>query len=161
MEVSMPASKLSQYLESHRVRYSTVPHPVAFTAQEIASLTHISGDAIAKVVIAFADERMVMAVVPASRHVDLDRLQRATGARAVCLATEAEFRDAFPDCELGAMPPFGNLYGLRVYIDESLIGRDLVFNAGNHHELIRMPWTNYVVLVQPNVCSLTTPAIVH
>lgn len=157
----MPGSKLSQYLESHRVRYNTVTHPVAFTAQEIASLTHISGDQIAKTVIAFADERMVMAVVPASRHVDLERLQRATGAQAVCLATEAEFRDAFPDCELGAMPPFGNLYGMRVYVDDSLIGQDIVFNACNHHELLRMPWTNYAILVQPTVCSLTVPAVIH
>lgn len=157
----MPGSKLSHYLDAHRVRYSTVTHPVAFTAQEIASLTHISGDEIAKVVIAFADERMVMAVVPASRHVELEKLQQASRAQAVCLANEAEFRDAFPDCELGAMPPFGNLYGMRVFIDDSLIGRDLIFNGGNHHELIRMPWTNYVVLVQPTVCSLTAPQVVH
>jgi Ala-tRNA(Pro) deacylase len=129
---------------------------VAFTAQEIASLTHISGDQIAKTVIAVADDRMIMAVVPASRHVDLARLQRATGARDVRLANESEFRDAFRDCELGAMPPFGNLYGMQVYIDDALIGRDLVFNACTHHELIRMPWTNYVILVQPVVCSLTS-----
>jgi Ala-tRNA(Pro) deacylase len=152
----MPGTRLSEYLEAHRVRYSTVAHPVAFTAQEIASLTHISGDQIAKTVIAVADNRMVMAVVPASRHVDLVRLQRITGADTVRLANEGEFRDAFRDCELGAMPPFGNLYGMQVYIDDALIGRDLVFNACSHHELIRMPWTNYVILVQPVVCSLTS-----
>jgi Ala-tRNA(Pro) deacylase len=152
----MPATKLSDYLEAHRVRFTTVTHPVAFTAQEIASLAHISGDQIAKVVIALADEKMVMAVVPATRQVDLARLQRVTDATNVRLANEGEFRDAFQDCELGAMPPFGNLYGMQVYIDDNLIGRDLVFNACTHHELIRMPWTNYVLLVQPVVCSLTS-----
>jgi Ala-tRNA(Pro) deacylase len=152
----MTGTRLSEFLDAHRVRYSTVPHPVAFTAQEIASLTHISGDQIAKTVIAVADDRMVMAVVPASRQVDLVRLQRVTGANTVRLANEGQFRDAFRDCELGAMPPFGNLYGMQVYVDDTLIGRDLVFNACTHHELIRMPWTNYVILAQPVVCSLTS-----
>ena len=126
--------------------------------QEIASLTHIPGREIAKTVMVFADDRLVMVVVPASKHVSLARLRDLLGASTITLATEAEFRNAFPDCEPGAMPPFGVLYGLEVCLDEALQGREMVFNAGSHRELIRISWTDYERLVQPVIGNIAVTA---
>lgn len=151
----MPVSKLTLWLDSNGVRYTRITHSVAFTAQEIASLTHISGDELAKSVMVFADDQLVMAVVPASRQVSLAHLKDATGATTITLANESEFRGAFPDCELGAMPPFGHLYNIPVYVDESLRGLDIVFNACSHHELIRLTWNDYILLAEPIVASIS------
>jgi len=152
----MPLTKLREFLDSHNIRYVIFSHSVAYTAQGIAALTHISGKELAKTVIVRIDGDLAMAVVPASRHVDLSMLRRAVGAQAVELASEQDFKDKFPDCEAGAMPPFGNLYGMAVYADDSLTSiREVTFNAGTHRDLLRMDWTDLVRLVEPTIVRIT------
>lgn len=152
----MPLSKLRSFLDSHNVKYMVISHSVAYTAQGVAALTHVSGKKLAKTVIVKIDGILAMAVIPASDHVDLDRLRMLTGAQFVAIATEREFKDAFPDCETGAMPPFGNLYDMSVYADESLAAHEeITFSAGSHRELVRMPWQDLVHLVNPTIHQLT------
>ena len=152
----MPTKKLKEFLDQNKVKYVTITHSTAYTAQEIASLTHIKGKELAKTVIVRIDGALAMAVIPASLHVDLDLLRAASGARAVELATEQEFKDKFPDCETGAMPPFGNLYGMEVYADPSLgEHEEITFNAGTHRELMRMAWADVVRLGDPKVVNIT------
>jgi len=152
----MPLTKLREFLDSHNIKYMVVSHSIAYTAQGIAALVHLSGKKLAKTVIVRVDGALAMAVVPASFHVDLDLLRTVAGARVVEIATEREFKDAFPDCETGAMPPFGNLYGMAVYTD-AILGEneDITFNAGTHRELVRMAWADMVQLVNPTVANLT------
>lgn len=155
----MPVAQLKNYLDREGVRYVTLDHSKAFTAQEIAASAHVAGKAMAKVVIVNIDGRMAMAVLPANDHVDLDQLREASGASSVELATEQEFRSRFPDCEVGAMPPFGNLYDMDVFVEENLrTDGDIVFNAGNHTELIRMSYRDFERLVEPKVLSYSTVA---
>jgi len=152
----MPLNKLREYLDSHNIKYLVISHSVAYTAQGIAALVHLSGKKLAKTVIVRMDGALAMAVIPASLHVDLDLLRAASGARAVELATEQEFKDKFPDCETGAMPPFGNLYGMEVYADPSLgEHEEITFNAGTHRELMRMAWADVVRLGDPKVVNIT------
>ena len=152
----MPLNKLREFLDSHNIRYMIFSHSLAYTAQGIAALTHISGKDIAKTVIVKMDGNLAMAVVPASRHVDLSLLKRAVGAHGVELASEQEFKDKFPDCEAGAMPPFGNLYGMAVIADESLTtNQEITFNAGTHRELMRMDWVDFARLVEPTIIKIT------
>ena len=152
----MPLSKLREFLDSHNIKYLVISHSLAYTAQGIAALTHVSGKKLAKTVIVKIDSVLAMAVVPASVHVDLDRLSVLTGAQTVEIATEREFKDAFPDCETGAMPPFGNLYDMAVYADTSLAeNEEITFSAGTHRELVRMNWFDMARLVNPMVASLT------
>jgi Ala-tRNA(Pro) deacylase len=106
-------------------------------------------------VVVTMDGTLAMVVVPASRHVDLVLLKQATGANSVHLATEDQFREKFPDCETGAMPPFGNLYGMTVLADESLSrDKEIAFNAGSHRELVRMAWEDFERLVQPRILRI-------
>jgi Ala-tRNA(Pro) deacylase len=152
----MQLSKLREFLDSHHIRYLVISHSLAYTAQGIAALTHVSGKKLAKTVIVKIDSILAMAVVPASLHVDLDRLRSLTGARTVEIASEQEFKDAFPDCETGAMPPFGNLYDMAVYADASLAeNEEITFSAGTHRELVRMNWLDMVRLVNPLIADLT------
>jgi Ala-tRNA(Pro) deacylase len=152
----MPLNKLRQFLDTHNIKYIIVSHSLAYTAQGIAALTHISGKELAKTVIIRIDGDLAMAVVPASRHVDLPLAKQAAGACEVTLASEQEFKDKFPDCEPGAMPPFGNLYGMAVYADESLTrNKEITFNAGTHRELVRMDWVDLVRLVEPRISQIT------
>ncbi|MFZ0774168.1 MAG: aminoacyl-tRNA deacylase [Candidatus Sulfotelmatobacter sp.] len=152
----MPLNKLREFLDSHNIQYLIFSHSPAYTAQGIAALTHISGKELAKTVIVRIDGGLAMAVVPASRHVDLSLLKRAVGAKTVELALEQEFKDKFPDCEAGAMPPFGNLYGMAVYADESLTSnKEITFNAGTHRDLLRMDWVDVVRLVEPRIVQIT------
>lgn len=152
----MPLSKLRSFLDSHNVKYMVISHSLAYTAQGVAALAHVSGKKLAKTVIVKIDGILAMAVIPASHHVDLDRLRALTGAQVVELATEREFKDAFPDCETGAMPPFGNLYDMPVYADESLaLQEEITFSAGSHRELVRMHWQDLVHLVNPTIHQLT------
>ncbi len=152
----MPLNKLREFLDTYNIRYLIFSHSLAYTAQGIAALTHISGKELAKTVIVKIDGDLAMAVVPASRHVDLRLLKLATGARTVELASEQEFKDKFPDCEAGAMPPFGNLYGMAVYADESLTSiKEITFNAGTHRDLLRMDWADLVRLVEPKIVQIT------
>jgi Ala-tRNA(Pro) deacylase len=151
----MPLSKLRDFLDSHDIKYLVISHSLAYTAQGIAALTHLSGKKLAKTVIVKIDGILAMAVVPASLHVDLDRLATLTGAQTVEIASEQEFKNAFPDCETGAMPPFGNLYDMAVYADASLgDNEELTFNAGTHRELVRMRWDDFARLVNPTVTDL-------
>ncbi len=151
----MTLSKLREFLDSHRVKYMVISHSLAYTAQGVAALAHVSGKKLAKTVIVKIDGVLAMAVIPASFHVDLDRLRKLTGAQYVEVATELEFKDAFPDCETGAMPPFGNLYDMPVYADEILAeNEEITFSAGSHRELVRMHWADMQRLVNPTVDKL-------
>lgn len=151
-EVTMPATKLKEYLDTNNIKYMTISHSVAYTAQEIAATSHVPGQELAKTVILNIDDAFAMAVLPASHQVDLNALKKATGASAVRLATETEFMNLFPDCEVGAMPPFGNLYDMPVYADESLSDDDeIAFNACSHKQLIRLSYDDFAYLVKPVV----------
>jgi len=151
----MPLSKLRDFLDSHHIKYLIISHSLAYTAQGVAALAHVSGKKLAKTVIVKIDGVLAMAVTPASLHVDLARLRKITGAQVVELASEREFKDAFPDCETGAMPPFGNLYDMPVYADASLADcEEITFSAGTHRELVRMSWEDMVHLVNPSVYEL-------
>jgi Ala-tRNA(Pro) deacylase len=156
MEVVMPLSSLREFLDKHAVKYVVISHSLAYTAQGIAELTHIPGQELAKTVIVKINGKPAMAVVPASFHVDLRLLKTAINAKTVELASEEEFRGLFPECETGAMPPFGNLYGLDVFADESLAkDEEIAFNAGSHRELIRLAWKDFEHLAAPKVIGLT------
>ena len=151
----MPLSKMREFLDSHQIKYLVISHSLAYTAQGVAALAHVSGKKLAKTVIVKIDGILAMAVIPASEHVDLDQLRTLTGAKTVEIATEREFKDAFPDCETGAMPPFGNLYDMAVYADTSLADQEEVtFSAGSHRELVRMRWADMVRVVNPTIAPL-------
>jgi Ala-tRNA(Pro) deacylase len=155
-EVFMALSSLRDYLDKHGVKYVVIWHSLAYTAQGIAALTHIPGMELAKTVIVKIDGKPAMAVVPASFHVDLRLLKQATGAKNVEVASEQEFKGLFPECETGAMPPFGNLYGLDIFADESLAkDNEIAFNAGSHRELIRLAWEDFAKLVKPQMVQVT------
>lgn len=155
----MPLSMLKDFLDSRNIMYVVISHSLAYTAAGIAALTHIPGRELAKTVIVKIDGDLAMAVVSAPQHVDLTRLKAATGAAVVELATESEFRERFPDCELGAMPPFGNLYEMPVYADESLTrDKEIAFNAGSHRELVRIAWEDYEKLVKPRLLKIAAGA---
>ena len=151
----MPLSKLKEFLDSNNVKYVVISHSVAYTAAGIAGLTHIPGRELAKTVIVKVDGTLAMAVVTASQRVDLALLKAAAGAKNVELATEVEFKESFPDCEVGAMPPFGNLYGMAVYADETLArDKEIAFNAGSHRELVRLAWEDFERLAKPRVIKV-------
>ena len=144
----MPVQKLKEFLDKNGVRYVSISHSPAFTAQEIAASAHISGRDVAKTVMVKLDDKMAMAVLRADRDVDFDRLQEAAGVRNVELASEDEFGGLFPSCEVGAMPPFGNLYGMDVYVDRALAEDDeIAFNAGSHNELVKLAYKDFERLV--------------
>ena len=152
----MPLSKLREFLDSHNIKYLVVSHSLAYTAQGVAALAHVSGKKLAKTVIVKIDGVLAMAVIPASSHVNLELLRTVTGAQTAEVASEAEFKDAFPDCETGAMPPFGNLYDMAVYADSALTENDeITFTAGSHRELVRMNWMDMQRLVNPTVDEFT------
>jgi len=154
-ENEMSLTKLKEFLDANKVKYVAISHSVAYTAQGIAALVHIPGKELAKTVVVRIDRDLAMAVVPASCHVDLALLKKAAGASTVQLATEDEFKDRFPDCETGAMPPFGNLYGMTVFADEGLTeDQEIAFNAGSHRELVRMAWLDFERLVKPKMMKL-------
>lgn len=153
----MPVEKLKQYLDENQVKYVRVTHSPAFTAQEIAASAHIPGRELAKTVMVELDGRMAMAVLPASFQVDLEALRLLAGASQIDLASEDQFRSLFPDCEPGAMPPFGNLYDMAVYATESLTEDDeIAFNAGSHTELVRLAYADFARLVEPQIGRFST-----
>ena len=156
----MPLTSLKEFLDKHNVKYIVISHSPAYTAQGIAALVHIPGKELAKTVMVKMDGSLVMAVLPASFHVDLMRLKVEAMATTVELASESEFKDRFPDCEIGAMPPFGNLYGIEVFADESLAkDEEIAFNAGSHRELIRLAWEDFEKLVKPKVVRFAAGTI--
>jgi Ala-tRNA(Pro) deacylase len=152
----MPVQRLKECLDREGVRYVVITHSPAFTAQEIAATVHIPGKELAKIVMVIMDGIMAMAVLPASRLIDFDAMEEVSGARHIELATEAEFRDYFPQCELGAMPPFGNLYNIPVYVAQALTeDEDIAFNAGTHRELVRMKYKDYERIVKPTIMKFS------
>ena len=153
----MHLSKVKEFLDTYGVKYVVISHSKAYTAQGIAAVAHSSGKELAKTVIVKLDGALAMAVLPASYQVDLASLKRAIGVQVAELASEREFKQHFPDCETGAMPPFGNLYGIPVYVDETLTDdEEIAFNAGSHHELIRLAYADFERLVGPEVMSFSS-----
>jgi Ala-tRNA(Pro) deacylase len=152
----MPSKKLKEYLDKNEIQYITITHSLAYTAQKVAAAAHISGWEIAKTVIVKADGKMAMAVLPASTLINMDALKTVTGTENVELASEKEFSTLFPECETGAMPPFGNLYGMDVYVSSTLAQEDYIaFNAGTHTEVIKMSFKDFNRLVSPKITEFT------
>lgn len=152
----MPAQRLKKFLDERSVDYTLITHTRAITAQEIAAAAHVPGKEMAKTVVIKVDGEMTLAVLPASFQVDLGLLKTVVHAAAVELADEQEFKDTFPGCELGAMPPFGNLYGMRTLVADSLAeDESIAFNAGTHRELIRMAFKDFQRVVEPEIVEFT------
>lgn len=146
--------RLQEFLDGHRVSYEVLSHPEAYTASEIAHALHVSGKMLAKVVIVKADGRFVMAVLPSNFRIDFAQLKEVLGARDVRLATEDEFKGLFPDCQIGTMPPFGNLYGLDVYVERALTkDEDIIFQAGTHLAAVKLRYEDFANLVHPKVAD--------
>jgi Ala-tRNA(Pro) deacylase len=153
----MPVKMLKQFLDASNVKYTCILHSPAYTAQEIAASAHIRGHQLAKVVIIKIDGVMAMGVLPADTKVVLQDLRDLTGHENIQFATEEEFKSRFPECEPGAMPPFGNLYSMDVYVAESLAENDqIVFNAGTHMEVIQLAYADFERLAHPKVLSFST-----
>ncbi len=151
----MISLRLKKFLDENKVPYETQMHRVAYTAQQVAAEEHVPGRMMAKTVIVQSKGAFAMAVLAAHRRVDLATLRQALKDADVRLASEAEFASLFPDSETGAMPPFGNLYGLPVYVDEMLAkDSEIVFNAGTHRETIKIKFTDFLKLVRPQILSL-------
>lgn len=148
----MPVKELKEFLDKHHVKYVTSLHSPAFTAPEVAASAHVSGREFAKTVVVKIDGKMALVVVPANDHVDLAHVREVSGANAVDLAGEMEFKDKFPGCEVGAMPPFGNLFDLPVFVAEKLTQLSHIeFNAGSHAEIMQVDYADFARLVQPRV----------
>lgn len=155
----MILKKLKELLDGESIKYVAISHSPAYTAQEAAASAHIPGKELAKTVIVKVGGKMAMAVLPASYRIDLGLLREAIGTKEIALASEAEFGDTFPGCEVGAMPPFGNLFDMEVYVAESLAEDDAIaFNAGTHSELIRMNYTDFERIVKPKVVKFSAKA---
>ncbi|HYX05359.1 MAG TPA: YbaK/EbsC family protein [Bacteroidales bacterium] len=152
----MPLEKLAELLDSKNKKYIVVKHSKSFTAQEVAASAHVPGDEMAKTVIVKIDGNLTMVVVPATHEVNFDKIRDHLGAEEVELATEEEFENLFPDCELGAMPPFGNLYDMDTYVSEALTkDRIIAFNAGTHKELVKISYDDFESIVAPKVLDLS------
>ncbi|MGE5458525.1 MAG: aminoacyl-tRNA deacylase [Methanococcaceae archaeon] len=152
----MNTLKVKEYLEKAEVPYKDITHPLAFSAQEIASKVHIKGKVFAKTVVLFIDGEMVMLVLPAEYKVDFEKLKVILGAKEIRLANESEFKHKFPDCEAGAMPPFGNLYNLQVFVSEKLVENPVIaFNAGSHTDVISLDMKEFQRIVQPRILDCT------
>jgi len=148
----MPTKKLKDFLDKEEVEYVSIQHSQAFTMSKIAHSAHISGKQLAKTVMIKVDGKMAMAVLPSNEHVELEQLAELTGVGSIALATEKEFKELFPGCEAGAMPPFGNLYGMDVFVSPHLQKQELIaFNAGSHTELVQLAYRDFERLVQPKV----------
>lgn len=153
----MPATKVKEFLNSRGVKFVRIEHSRAYTAQEVAASAHVSGHDFAKAVMVKLGGELAMVVVPANRRLSLTDLCTILGSIDARLATEREFKDAFPDCEVGAMPPFGNLYGVPVYMDQALTEEpEIAFNAGSHTEIIKMAYADYAECVHPRVIGALT-----
>lgn len=148
---------IRQFVESHGVAFTAIPHRPAFTAQEEAAVTHVRGKDWAKTVVCIADDRAVLALLPAQARLDLEALRVATGAHAIRLATEGELGHFYPESEVGAVAPFGPLYGQTVYVDESLASDpEITFHAGTHVDAMRVKFADFVGLVHPVPARIAT-----
>jgi len=153
------AEQLQKFLDSHQAKYAISSHHTAFTAREVATVEHLPAREVAKVVVVFGDGKYHMIVIPANRLVDFQEVRHALNLSQARLATEEELSKLFPDCELGAMPPIGALYGLPLYLDSSLLDEEMIaFNAGTHRDVIHMRTAAYRALTQPTVVSLAREA---
>ena len=151
----MPTTMLKDFLAQNRVAHQVIQHPLAFTATSVAGAAHISGKEMAKTVVVNLDGQLALAVLPAHRKVDLERLRQATGALSAELAKEREFQGDFPECEPGAMPPFGNLYGMEVFVEPHLAAdQQIAFNAGTHTEVVRMAYKDFERLAHPTLVDM-------
>lgn len=152
----MPCDKLLEYLDENGVEYDLLLHPQAYAARETAAKSGVPVSLFAKTVLVRLDGLMAMAVLPSDHKVNFNLLRLAAGADTISLASEAEFEARFPDCELGAMPPFGNLYGMPVVVDAHLAAVDsITFNAGSHTETITMAYDDFDRLVRPQLARFT------
>ena len=148
----MATRKLLSYLDNNQIKYVVITHSQSFTAQQIAASAHISGKELAKTVLLRINGEMAMAVLPAPYLVDLEAIAKVAGTDKVELCSEDDFLDSFPDCEVGAMPPFGNLYDMEVYVAGALAeDEEIAFNAGTHRELVKMSYQDYEQLVEPHL----------
>lgn len=151
----MLSPRLHNLLDDEHVPYTTLTHERTITAHDTAAAAHVRRELFAKTVMLRVDGTLAMMVMPAAYRIDLTRLSRALGGAAVELAEEAGFRDAFPDCETGAMPPFGHLYGMPLYVDSRLARQpEITFNAGSHTEAVRMPYAEFERLAEPELLWL-------
>jgi len=147
--------RLKELFDEAKVSYEVYNHPLAYTAQEIAARQHFSGKEMAKVVMIEVDDRLIMGVIPGSQKINLNTVKASLGAKQARLATEDEFISRFPECEVGAMPPFGHLFGLPVFVDPALEKDDVIyFNAGNHVQTVRLKYSDFAQLVRPQVARL-------
>lgn len=154
----MLIKKLREYLDNNGVKYIAISHPVAYTAQEVAHLVHVSGKEMAKTVMINISGKTAMAVLPSSHNVDFQMLCDALNSSNIYLEDEEEFKRVFPDCEVGAMPPFGNLYGLDVFVAKTLTeDAEIVFNAGTHTDLVKMAYSDFERMVQPMILPFSVP----
>lgn len=152
----MTAARIKEYLDSQKVKYTILKHSPVYTAQEVAASAHIPGRQLAKTVMIKLDGEMSMAILPAACQVNFDALKKTLKVKKVKLATEKEFKDLLPDCEIGATPPFGNLYDMKVIADKSLSTQEVIaFCAGSHTELIQLSYQDFKKLVKPKVVAFS------
>lgn len=148
------AKMLKEYLNKNKIKYEAKKHAEVYTAQEIAHAQHVPGKFLAKSVVVKVDDKMVIFVMPSNLLIDMPRLKKLTGAKVLRLATEEEFGNLFPGCEIGAMPPFGNLYNVPVCVDKSLTADEfIVFNAGTHKDTVKIKYKDFEKLVKPKVAE--------
>jgi Ala-tRNA(Pro) deacylase len=154
--------KLRVFLEGNHAEYTHTVHPLAYTAREVASAEHLPAREVAKTVVVFGDDGYHLIVVPASKLVDFQEVRLTLGFAHARLATEEELARLFPDCELGAMPPFGDLYGMQTYLDSSLAAEEMIaFNGGTHHDVVHMRTAQYRDLAKPSIVSLAREAVMR
>jgi len=150
----MPERKIKEFLDNQKVKYVSLTHSPAFTSQEVAASAHISGKQLAKTVVVKVAGKMALIVVPGNHQINFAKLRQELGSDEIDLAAESEFKDRFPGCEVGAMPPFGNLYDLPVYVCD-ILGeqKEIAFNAGSHSELIQLAFDDFVRLAKPKLIA--------
>lgn len=152
------ARKIKEYLEENGVKYKSAVHPTVYTAQEVAATTHIRGKEVAKVVMIKADGKLIMSVLPATQKVNFTKLKSVLAEKKVELAKEDEFKDLFPDCEIGAQPPFGNLYGVEMIAAPALWeDKEITFNAGTHTDVVTIKLEDWVRLANPKQADFSEP----
>lgn len=148
----MAIQKLKEFLNSQKVKYITIAHSPAFTSPEVAAASHVSGKQLAKTVMIKVNGKLAMVVVPANDKVNFSKMREVTSGAQVDLASEMEFKEKFPDCEPGTMPPFGNLYDMPVYVSNRLADQtEIAFSAGLHSELMQMAFADFTRLAKPQM----------
>lgn len=156
----MATRRIREFLDGNHARYVMIHHSPAYTAQELAHSMHLPGKFLAKTVVVKLDERVALAVVPANKDVDLDQLRHETGARQAQIAEPADFVDRFTDCQLGTVPPFGNLFGVDAYVDRDIAKMDQVaFTAGTHSDAIAMTFADYRRLAHPRLMKIAAEQV--